>query len=96
MYVAKHDDMKQTGKLAWKEAYSVKEAMGVKDLSPASIVEWVERMWEDDELFQEYMERYHTFRYNHGDCDHKCKVENLCGLLYIIKEDREECIQKHM
>ena len=96
MYVARFDDMHKTGELAWKEVYSIKEAMGVKDLSPTSVVEWAEKMWDDQRLFEEYMMRYHTFVYNFGECDHQCKVENLCGLLYIIKEDRDDCINKHM
>lgn len=96
VYVATFDEMRRTGELAWKEEYSIKEAMGISDLSPASIVDWAERMWDDQELFEEYMDRYHTFVYNHGECDYECKVENLCGLLYILKDDREKCMQKHL
>lgn len=96
VYVADFDDMRRSGKLEWRERYSIKEAMGVKDLSPSSIAGWVERMWKDNELFEEYMQRYHTFVYNHGDCDHACKVENLCGLLHIVNEDREKCMKDHL
>ena len=89
------DEMRKSGELAWKEVYSIKDVMKVKDLSPKSVVEWAEQMWDNEEMFQEYMSRYHTGDYVPGSCDHKCKVNNLCSLLYITKQDRDECKSSH-
>ena len=96
VYTADFDEMRETGKLAWRKKYAIKEQMQVSDLSPASVVEWAESMWEDEEKFQDYMVRFHTGYYKKGDCDHECKVKNLCGLLYIREEDRSACKNKHL
>lgn len=40
--------------------------MGVKDMEPATIVDWANKMFDDDELFQDYMTRYHVGLYKRG------------------------------
>lgn len=96
VFTADFDEMRQTGELAWKRKYSIKDEMKVPDLSPASVVKWAEAMWDDEEMFQDYMVRFHTGFYERYSCDHNCKVKNLCGLLYIVDTDRKACIEKHM
>lgn len=95
VYAADFDEMRETGVLTWREKWSIKKEMELEDMSPASITQWAESMWDDEEKFQRYMVRYHTGYYK-GDCDHKCKVKNLCHLLYINIDDRQACIDKHM
>lgn len=96
VYYADFDEMRTTGKLTWRERKSFKDHLQLADFSPATFVEWVESMWDDEEKFQDYMTWYHTTYYTRGECDHECKVKNLCDMLYIIKEDREACKAKHL
>ena len=95
VYAADFDEMRATGELAWKKMYSVKEEMQVPDFSPASIVEFGEKMWDDEEMFQRYMYRLRTGYYQKGACDHECKVKQLCRLLYTREEDRVLCKEQH-
>lgn len=95
VFVAKFEEMAVSNKLEWKEFYHARKQMGIPDFKPETMVKWAEKMWEDEEAFQEYMRTFHTGKYTKGECVGKCKVENLCDLLYIIKEDREKCIAEH-
>ena len=95
VYIAKFEEMVVSGKLEWKEYYQARKQFGVKDFKPATMLKWAEKMWEDEDAFQEYMRTYHMDVYTKGDCVGKCKVETMCALLYVTKEDRQKCMDEH-
>lgn len=78
--------------------------MGVKDMEPATIVDWANKMFDDDELFQDYMTRYHVGLYNRGmlswtmvdslgDCKDSCKVNAICKILFTESADKKKCVE---
>ena len=94
-FAADFDEMRRTGRLAWREAYRAKEALGVDSFAPEEMAAWAERMWRDEEAFQDYMTRYRAGYYVRGSCVEECKKERLCDLLYVEEKNKKECIRVH-
>ena len=94
-YISSFDEMAISRKLEWKKFYRATEQFGIPDLKPQSILHWAEKLWDDEEAFQEYMRTFFTGVYKKYLCVDECKVQMMCELLYITKEDREKCIEDH-
>lgn len=94
-YISSFDEMRISRKLEWKEFYHAKGEFGIPDLTPKSILHWAEKLWDDEEAFQEYMRTFFTGVYKKYLCVDECKVEMMCDLLYMMKDDREKCIADH-
>ena len=94
-YVTDIDEMRKTGRLAWKESYRALETLGVDSFAPKTMEAWAERMWNDEEAFQDYMTRFRTEYYERGSCTGDCKKDRICDLLFTGDKDKEKCRQEH-
>lgn len=95
VFVADLEKMAKSRKLEWEVMYQAKEQLGLSDLKPTTVLAWAEKMWDDDDAFQEYMRCYHTGYYTKGSCTGTCKVKALCSLLYVTSSDRDQCKKDH-
>uniref|UniRef100_A0A7M5V677 Sphingomyelin phosphodiesterase n=1 Tax=Clytia hemisphaerica TaxID=252671 RepID=A0A7M5V677_9CNID len=65
----------------WLHEYNVKEAYGMKDLSPGEWHGLIQRMYNDPELFQIMFKAYRK-QYKYDTCDTlKCRRSFLCGMM---------------
>lgn len=76
--IAKSDD---THAPEWQHEYNAKEAYGMKDLSPTEWHSLLERMENDNELFQIMFKAYRK-QFKYDECnDLSCRKSFLCGMM---------------
>ncbi|KAK8801910.1 hypothetical protein WA158_006305 [Blastocystis sp. Blastoise] len=85
--------MNKENKFYWTPYFNALDAMKLKDLSPVSVIEWANRMFDDDELFQDYMTHYHVGRYERGSCKDSCKINAICKILFNEKDAKKACVE---
>jgi len=81
----------EVGKITWKTLFDSKTDYGLKDLTPASIVNFAKRLADDDSLFQK-MWNHRTADGHIKNCDSKCKRDFLCSVVHTLHDDYEKCI----
>lgn len=79
----------------WHIAFdSFLETFEVKDLSPQSVQDLIEKFKEDEYLYEKFLESHHVNFYDHNYCKGECKKKMICQLQYYDEKDYKICIDR--
>jgi hypothetical protein len=90
------DESNERDQIVWKLAYKATDMYGVKDLSPASLADYIQRMAGDRELFLKFwnvMKGSYTEDRTRCESD-RCRKQALCYLTLVRTTDVKACIMQ--
>ena len=91
-YILNLTDVNKSNKPVWKEEYSPKADLGLKNLYPEDWDDLINRLQANDTLFQKYY-RYTEKLATTATCDKDCKATLLCDLKSGRSYDRDHLCQ---
>lgn len=81
----------RNGKVEWKISYSFLEEYGMKELSPKSLLELLEKFEKDHELFKKWNFNKSS-KQNNWDCNGSCKKQWICMMKSNSFQQLVNCI----
>ncbi|XP_028280749.1 acid sphingomyelinase-like phosphodiesterase 3b [Parambassis ranga] len=77
----------------WEKEYRLTESFRVKDASPASMHQVLQRIANDRCYLQKYYD-FNSVSYDLTDCDSDCRVDHVCAAREVDFERYEHCVVK--
>jgi sphingomyelin phosphodiesterase len=91
-YCANLTEANLAGALTFRRLYNSQTDLGLASLTPAAYEEWLQLLQHNDTAFNTFYSEYFSAGGPIGPCTGACKTQFLCESLYVVKEDRLQCI----
>lgn len=77
----------------WEKEYRLTESFRVKDASPASMHQILEKIASEQHYLQKYY-KYNSVSYDLKECDSYCRVDHVCAVGEIDFNRYKHCLEK--